>query len=273
MAQAPLSACKTFLHFIRHLMNILIVEDEMHTAQLLKELIEQHEDCLVTAVAESVSEAVSYLSRYQKKLDLLFFDIQLADGPSFEIFSHIDVHLPVIFCTAYDAHTLQAIKNNGIDYILKPFKDAEIHAALNKYRRLFQSGRSAGSKPWLPEEQAPARYQQSFLTQQRDKSLVVQVEQVALFHVDEEALYLTTFDGHTHLLFKKLEYIESVCDPQQFFRINRQMLVNRRAVVSLEPYFNRKVLAHLRVSLDTQAIVSRLKVAAFKAWLEGAERS
>ena len=96
-------------------MNVLIVEDESHTAALLKEIIEQDHNFMVIEKLESVEEAVNYLSKYQQNLDLLFFDIQLADGKSFEIFKHIDVVVPVIFCTAYDEYTLQAIKNNGID--------------------------------------------------------------------------------------------------------------------------------------------------------------
>ncbi|MCB0631668.1 MAG: response regulator, partial [Lewinella sp.] len=92
-------------------MNVLIVEDEKRTAELLKEMIEQNDDFLVVGIMEAVTEAVAYLSKHQQQLDLLFFDIQLADGHSFEIFHHIDVVIPVIFCTAYDEFTMQAIKN------------------------------------------------------------------------------------------------------------------------------------------------------------------
>lgn len=127
-------------------MNVLIVEDEPHTAKLLKELIEQDEDFLVTERLETVAEAVAYLGKHQQKLDLLFLDIQLADGHSFEIFKHVDVTIPVVFCTAYDEYTMQAIKSNGIDYILKPFKEDEIHNALKStsnlpihFRQNFQS--------------------------------------------------------------------------------------------------------------------------------------
>ena len=94
-------------------MNILIVEDELHTATLLKEIIEQDADFMVVEHLEAVVDTIQYLSKYQKTIDLLFLDIQLADGQSFEIFKHIDVTVPVIFCTAYDEYTLQAIKNNG----------------------------------------------------------------------------------------------------------------------------------------------------------------
>lgn len=249
-------------------MNVLIVEDEAHTATLLQEIIEQDPDFLVTEKLESVVEAVQYLNKYQNNLDLLFFDIQLADGRSFEIFKHVDVIVPVVFCTAYDEYTLQAIKNNGIDYVLKPFKEEEIHEALKKYKRLIGSLQARKRSPIKLQTDEPKPYQQNFLTQHREKSLVVRVEDMALFCVEHETVYLYTFSGEKYPLFKKLEYIESVCDPDQFFRINRQMLINRSAVLSFEPYFKRKIILQLKVTLADKAIVSRLKVTSFKQWLE-----
>lgn len=120
-------------------MNVLIIEDELHTAALLREIIEQDGDFIVIKTLESITDAVQYLSKYQQNLDLLFFDIELADGQSFEIFKHIDITVPVVFCTVYDEYTLEAIKNNGIDYILKPFKESEIQNALSKYKRLLSN--------------------------------------------------------------------------------------------------------------------------------------
>lgn len=249
-------------------MNILIVEDEAHTASLLKEIIEQDAKYLVTEVLESVIDAVEYLNKYQANLDLLFFDIQLADGQSFEIFKHVDVTVPVVFCTAFDEYTLQAIKNNGIDYVLKPFKEEEIHTALARFQKLLGRLSAKNRTPiQFPEEQTKT-YQQSFLTQFREKTIIKRIEEIALFTVENETVYLYSFSGERLPVFKKMEYIESVCDPRQFFRINRQMLVHRRAVLSFEPYFHRKVILELKVKPADPAVVSRLKVSAFKQWLE-----
>jgi two-component system response regulator LytT len=249
-------------------MNVLIVEDEAHTASLLQEIIEQDQDFIVTEKLESVVDTVQYLSKYQKNLDLLFFDIQLADGKSFEIFKHVDVVVPIVFCTAYDEHTLQAIKNNGIDYVLKPFKDEEIHNALKKYKRLIANLQPQNASPVQFNVESTKSYQKSFLVQFREKSIVKRVEEIALFYVELETVYLYTLSGEKFPLFKKLEYIESVCDPKQFFRINRQMLVNRAAIVSFEPYFNRKIVLQLNIPLEDRPVVSRLKVSPFKEWLE-----
>ena len=249
-------------------MNVLIVEDESHTAKLLKEIIEQDGDFIVIERLESVAEAVQYLSKYQKNLDLLFFDIQLADGKSFEIFKHIDITVPIVFCTAYDEYTLQAIKNNGIDYVLKPFREEEIHSALLKYKRLISNLQTKTLAPVLFNTEQSKIYQQSFLTQYREKTIVKRLEEVALFFLENETVYLYTFTGEKFPLYKKLEYIESVCDPDQFYRINRQMLVSRAAIVSFEPHFKRKIVLQLKVKIADHAIVSRLKVTAFKEWLE-----
>jgi DNA-binding LytR/AlgR family response regulator len=249
-------------------MNVLIVEDEAHTASLLQEIIEQDTGFIVLEKLESVVETVQYLGRYQKNLDLLFFDIQLADGKSFEIFKHVDVVVPIVFCTAYDEYTLQAIKNNGIDYVLKPFKEEEIHNALHKYKKLITNLQTKDPAPVNFEINQAKQYQKNFLTQFREKSIVKSVEDIALFHVEFETVFFYTFAGDKFPLFKRLEYIESVCDPDQFFRINRQMLVSRKAILSFEPYFNRKIILHLSIKLEDNVIVSRLKVGSFKEWLE-----
>lgn len=249
-------------------MNILIVEDEAHTARFLKEVIEQEDDFIVVSMLDSIAASVAYLSRHQKNIDLLFLDIQLSDGSSFEIFKHIDVAVPVIFCTAYDEYTLQAIKNNGIDYILKPFEEVAVHDALKKYKRLVSTLQSRHfSMPVLPGSQAIAN-QESFLTQLREKTIVIETGNIALFAIEHETVFIYTFRGEKHPLFKGMDYIESVLNPVQFFRISRQMLVNRDAIISMEPYFNRKVIVQLKVNPEEKAIVSRLKVAPFKGWLE-----
>ena len=249
-------------------MNVLVVEDEAHTAALLQEVIEQDSDFIVLEKLESIGETVQYLSKYQQNLDLLFFDIQLADGQSFEIFKHIDVVVPVVFCTAYDEYTLQAIKNNGIDYVLKPFMESEIHEALRKYKKILNKLNTKIISPvhFQPREKQP--FQKIFLTHFREKTLVIRADDIALFSVENETVCLYTFEGKKYPLFKKLEYIESVCDVSQFFRINRQMLVNKKAVVSFEQYFNRKILVELKVKTKEKPVVSRLKVTSFKDWLE-----
>lgn len=249
-------------------MNVLIVEDEKYTAQLLKELIENDPDFLVTNILGSIVESVQYLNKHQNKIDLIFLDIQLEDGYSFEIFKHIDITTPVIFCTAYDEFTLQAIKNNGIEYILKPFQETDVTNALNKFKKLVGSIQSKSMNLVMNPFQKADTYQESFLTQIREKTIIIHTKDIAAFILDHETVYIYTFEGKKYPIFKNMDYIEKACDPKLFFRINRQMLINHHAVLSIQDYFNRKVSIQLKIELPEKPIVSRLKVTAFKEWLE-----
>lgn len=246
-------------------MNVLIVEDELHTAKLLKEIIEEDDSFLVLDIVESIEDAVAYLMKYQDNIDLLFFDIQLADGLSFEIFNHVDIFTPIIFCTAYDDYALSAIKNNGIDYILKPFRNNEIHKSLTKYQALVSK---LNPKTPITFRQEKTNYQQHFLSQFQERTIIIKLADIAYFSITNEITYLHTFENKKHPIYKKLEHIESVTNPDQFFRINRQMLISRNAIESYEPYFNRKIILHLSLRTEEKPIVSRLKVSDFKKWLE-----
>ena len=249
-------------------MNILIIEDEKNTADLLKEFIEQHPRYLVANICDSIEDSINYLQKNHDKLDLIFMDIQLADGDSFEIFEQIEVTIPVVFCTAYDSFTLKAFKNNGIDYILKPVKEHDIEQAIAKIEQLkssFGTNPISQIKDLLFKDQA---YQTSFLVRFRDKMYPVLVSDIAFAYSHNEVVYLFKFNGEKHIVSKTLDGIENVVSPQQFFRINRQMIVNRKAINDIETYFNRKVVAHLCIEPPEKAIVSRLKVTPFLSWVE-----
>ncbi|MDE1192571.1 MAG: LytTR family DNA-binding domain-containing protein [Arachidicoccus sp.] len=249
-------------------MNVLIVEDEAHTSDLLKEIIEEREEFGVVNTLDSVSDAVKYLSKFQQQIDLIFLDIQLSDGISFDIFKNVDIHIPIVFCTAYDQYTLQAIKNNGIDYILKPFDEKEVHKALEKYRRLAEVLGKKSNLPVTFQAPEPTSYQESFLVQLKEKTLVIETSQTAVFCVEHETVYLYTAKNERFPLFKNMDYIETSLPPNKFFRISRQMIINRENIISMEPFFNRKVILNLKISPKEKPIVSRLKVSLFKEWLE-----
>lgn len=256
-------------------MNVLVVEDERITAELLSEFIEAKDGHLVVRVLDSVEATVSYLKKNQAQTDIIFLDIQLADGQSFEIFDQVKVTTPVIFCTAYDEFVLKAFKNSGIDYILKPFKETDIHQSLDKVQNLKQA--LAKDEPKLTEavqnifarQNLPAKdLQRSFIVRYRDKMIPVAVADIAFFHLDNDTVQVYRFDGEKNAMFKRLDEIESVIDHQKFFRINRQMIVNREAVKDIEPYFNRKLVVNLHFVISEKAIVSRLKVTPFLEWIE-----
>jgi DNA-binding LytR/AlgR family response regulator len=251
-------------------MNILIVEDEPKTAKLLKELIEaQDASNEVLAICDSIEATVNYIKAAAIKIDLFFMDIMLADGNSFDIFKQIKITAPVIFCTAFDDYILTAFKHNGIDYILKPFHEKDIEGAFAKIKQLKQaltvSESTAGQLAGLVQQQAPQR---SFLIQFREKIYPVPARQVALVALENEVVYLYTFDNGKHPIFKTLEEVEGLLEAGNFFRINRQMLINRDAVVAVEPYYNRKVMVKTNVAPTEKPVVSRLKVTAFLEWVK-----
>ena len=253
-------------------MNVLVIEDEKKTAVMLKEFIEQHPDYLVVQICESIEESVLYLQKHQSKLNLIFMDIQLADGQSFEIFNQIQVTIPVIFCTAYDEFTLKAFKNNGIDYILKPFKEDDIQKALAKVETLkstFSTNTLANTT--IQNLFGKEQFQTSFLVQHKEKMYPILVSDIAIAYLENEAVYLYNFKGERHVIFKTLDQFESAVSPQQFYRINRQTIINRAAVKEIEPYFNRKVIVHVTLPFPEKPIVSRLKVTPFMEWIENSK--
>lgn len=238
-------------------MNILIIEDEPGTARLLREFITAiDEDYKILAVCDSIEGTVAFLTTTTHRVDLLFMDIQLADGNSFDIFRQVTITAPVIFCTAFDTHLLDAFKSNGIDYILKPFHEKDIEQAFNKLLQLRNS------------VSVPDRLQSSFLVKFREKMYPVAIKDVAVVALESEVVYLYTFNKEKHALFKTIDEVEATLDPQSFFRINRQMILHRDAIYEMEPFFNRRVIVNLKVPTTVRPLVSRLKVGPFLSWVE-----
>jgi len=252
-------------------MKVLIIEDEPHNAQTLSEIIVQvRPGSIILELLESIEQAVKYLTNPNNKPDLIFADIQLADGLSFEIFSKIKIKCPVIFCTAFDQYTLQAFKTNGIEYILKPVKEEDVEAAFIKYETLKESLKPDNEIVNLLKQAFNQKesFKTSILVHYKESFIPVAVNRIAFFVVENEILYIQTFDNQRYSVFKSMSEIESSVDPSQFFRSNRQVLLNKNAIKEIQPYFNRKVIIKTDVRTKEQLIVSRLKVTEFMNWIE-----
>ena len=250
-------------------MNILIIEDEPRTARLLREFILAIDDGhTVLDICDSVESTVHFLQTTTDRIDLLFMDIQLADGNSFDIFRKVQVNIPVIFCTAYEDHLLEAFKANGIDYILKPFHEKDIEQAFRKLDQIRQSLLLAPGIPVRIEQALSTRTQSSFLVKFREKMYPVAVRDIAAVALENEIVYLYTFSKEKHAVFRPIDEIEAALDPQTFFRVNRQMILNREAILEMEPFFNRRVIVTLKVPTTDRPLVSRLKVTPFLEWVE-----
>ena len=250
-------------------MHILIVEDEPQTAAILKEIIEKvYPAAQVVGILESIEQTVKFLSS-ENPPALIFMDIQLADGLCFGIFSRVQIPCPVIFCTAYDQYTLQAFKSNGIEYILKPVKEEDLKAAFDKIEKLKQAfNPNLNLISSMNDLLKKKDYKSSILIRYRESYIPVAVDNIALFLRENEVVYAYRFDLQKHAVFKTLEEIESSINPELFYRINRQVLLNRHAIQEIQPYFNRKMVVKTALKLNEKLVVSRLKVTPFMQWVE-----
>ncbi|PKP01097.1 MAG: DNA-binding response regulator [Bacteroidetes bacterium HGW-Bacteroidetes-6] len=254
-------------------MKILIAEDEPKTALLLSKLILSVEkNARIVAVCSTVAETVEFLRNSGQHPDLCFFDIQLADGLSTSVFRQTDVKCPVIFCTAYSEYTIEAFKSNGIAYVLKPFGEKDISEALLAYKRLDQhfseNMRRIGQLD--NELKSPKEISlKTFIIERRNEMIPLDSASVMLVVLENEILKLYDEKGVQHNYFASLDELEKQLDPFLFFRINRQMLVNRKSLVSMERYFGRRLRLKLNPIADVEVFVSRSRVSDFMNWLSG----
>jgi DNA-binding LytR/AlgR family response regulator len=202
--------------------------------------------------------------------DLVFMDVQLADGLSFEIFKAVDITCPVVFCTAFDEYALKAFKNNGIDYVLKPFSKEDIERAFSKVDELqnfFQQNKTPDLSELITKLTAP-KGKTSFLVFLNQKYKTIHVEDIAFFYVKHDATWIMCFDKQSYPLSQSLDQITQSVSPEQFFRLNRQYLINFKAVKEVEPYFMRKLYVKLTIETPEKLLVNKEKSTGFLAWLE-----
>ena len=251
-------------------MNIVIIEDERVVADDLEFSINQLISGPVSIVQlHSVKEAVVYL-KSNPSPDLIFSDIQLGDGLSFEIFIAVTVSAPVIFCTAYDEYALDAFKANGIDYILKPFTTQTLERALQRYeelKKLFSADQGPQYNALL-EMLADRGTQKSssVLVYHQDKIIPIKLEDIALFYLSNEVTNLLTFSGKTFYPNKNLDELEKLSGTY-FFRANRQFLVSRKAIIDVSSFFSRKLSLNLNIAFSDRVVVSKGKASQFLNWL------
>ncbi len=250
-------------------MKIVIIEDEQHTADDLAEtILKVDAKAQIMASLQSVKEAVSYF-QISEKPDLIFCDIQLGDGLSFEIFNKISINSPVIFCTAYDEYALKAFKANGIDYILKPFTKKTIQESLNKYEELKHSFiNNIPSYQTILDllEGRKNQKQVSVLVYQKDNIIPVKLDDIALFYIEYEVTHLLAFDQKQYSINKTLEELEKITG-SDFYRANRQFLINRKSITNASQYFARKLSVSLIIPFKEKIIISKEKSRDFLNWL------
>ncbi len=251
-------------------MKIIIIEDEKPTAKDLARTINNLDvGAEIVEILYSVEEAVNYLSA-NKNYDLIFSDIQLGDGLSFEIFEAVKNTTPIIFCTAYNEYALNAFNAAGIDYLLKPFSKTTVARAIEKYQnlktKLSVSNQDYASVLNAIKHQLQPTKVPSVLVHQGDKIIPVEGSEVAYFYIENSVVFAQTFQQKNFVVNQQLDKLEELFTTS-FFRANRQFLINRKAVKEASHHFNRKVQVHLTVPCKEQIMVGKLKVSSFLQWL------
>ncbi|RZF58132.1 response regulator transcription factor [Sphingobacterium corticibacterium] len=252
-------------------MRTIIIEDEDLTAEDLCSTLKRLEPNMqLCARLTSVREAITYF-RTAKPVDLIFSDIQLGDGESFDIFKTIPPKAPVVFCTAYNQYMMEAFQHFGLDYILKPFSDESIQKTLAKYRLLQQAFNSTALEmvhSVSNDNKITERTKKSLVVIHGDKIIPVQISDIALCYIELDNVFVKTHSGKEYLVNKTLEEMEHLLG-DDFFRVNRQHILNRTAIAFANLGLSRKLVINLRINHPTKISVSKEKYQVFIQWLEG----
>ncbi len=252
-------------------MKIIIIEDEKPSARRLQRMLKKL-DLNVEMLLHSVSEAVRWFKENPHP-DLIFLDIQLSDGLSFEIFDQVTIQSAVIFTTAFDEYALQAFKLNSIDYLLKPIDAEELETAITKYKTRQPKPENVtlhfdDIKKLLSKDLTQKTYKQRFTTKIGQHIKMIPTEEIECFFSENKGTYAHTFEGRNYLLDSSLEKLQEELDPKLFFRINRKFYVNINAIQDIISYTNSRLQLKLKNYNEQEVIVARERVKDFKLWLE-----
>jgi DNA-binding LytR/AlgR family response regulator len=250
-------------------MKVVVIEDELPAANRLVKMLSQIDPAIsVVQRLDSIEAAVAYFDT-EPKAELIFMDIQLADGLSFDIFTQTRIKAPVIFTTAFDQYTLKAFKVNSVDYLLKPIEETELRQAIEKYRHLF-----AQQKMELPDQilqlvqqMNSDRYKERLLIKRGQQLSYIKTENVAFCYADGKLCFAVDFQNVKYLLENHLTQLEEQLHPSRFFRINRNLLVNIEAVQKVHTWLGSRLKIEVLPATTAETVVSRERVNRFKEWL------
>lgn len=253
-------------------MRILIIEDEQLAAERMVELIRQNDpEAEIAGIIDSVKDASEWLKK-QPSPDLIFMDIQLADGLSFEIFNRVKVETPVIFTTAYEEYAIRAFKVNSVDYLLKPIDYDELCTALDKFRKQFAAKKEPA---FLPDnilqnvrKMLSKTYKNRFVIRVGEHLRSVEADEIMYFFSQDKITSLVTADGRTYVLDYSLDRLMEMLDGDKFFRTSRQNILNRDAIADIVVYSSNRLKVKLKIAGHEPLIVSRDKVNGLKEWLD-----
>lgn len=250
-------------------MNIIIIEDEKPAARLLQRKVEKL-GLQITTLLHSVEESIHWFQNNAHP-DLIFLDIQLSDGLSFEIFENIEINSAVIFTTAYDEYALRAFKLNSIDYLLKPIDEEELETAVNKFKARNSSAPSLSLDFEMIKKMLvnpiDRTFKKRFTIKMGQQLKMINIDEVECFFSENKGTYLHTFENRNYLLDSTLEQLETELDPQNFFRVSRKFIIPMKGIKEIQLHSNSRLKVILPSYKEDEVIVSREKVTDFKNWL------
>lgn len=252
-------------------MTFLLIEDEKPNAARLRKLVEEMDPAFtVVDILDTVSDAVTWFETHEHP-DVALMDIRLADGLSFDIFSKVKVKSAVIFTTAYDEYAIQAFKVNGVDYLLKPIEREELMAAVQK---VGQTKQPAATNPYLDEllsylkRKDPGAYRSRFLFPYKDGYKTVNVSDIDMIYSEAKNTHFVLHNGSIQIAPQTMDELEEQLNPEQFFRANRQYIININSLESIHNQFHGKLKIIIRNNAHHEILISKEKAPLFKQWLD-----
>lgn len=242
-------------------MNILIVEDDRHAYERLKELLMETDSSIqVAGHTGSIGQTVHWLNNNPEP-ELIFMDIHLSDGLAFHIFTVIDIEIPVVFTAEHEKYAMEAFKVNSIDYLIKPVSRQDVERALKKYRTLVHSGSQAG------------KYPDKILIPANDKLIPVNVSDISYFYGSNGNMRTVLKNNKTFHYVKTLEAIQESLDPSLFFRANKQYIIAKKSITNLTVWFDNRIMVSLDTEIPERVFISKNRAALFKKWLTGVDKA
>lgn len=248
-------------------MRIIIIEDEVPAYTRLRKMVtELLPSANIEAHLDSIQSTIEWFAANNCP-DIVFMDIHLADGSAFDLIKRVKINCPIIFTTAYDQYAMEAFKTSSIDYLLKPVKKEDLQNALQKleqFKNIF-----AGSDASATAAKEQPEYKKRFLIRFGEHIKTISVSDVAYFYSENKATFARTHDNRNYPMDHNLDTLETMLDPEEFFRINRQYLISLKSIEEMRSYTKARVIIKLNPAVKEQPVVSSERAADFKNWLSG----
>ena len=255
-------------------MKVLIIEDEVPAQRMLKNMLAELDyDIDIVDCLNSVKSSIEWFN-HNPHPELVLMDIQLSDGISFDIIEQVTIESMIIFTTAYDEYAIQAFKVNSLDYLLKPIDANDLQAAFEKYenysKKFIRHKNTEIDYAAIASiiKKAEHNYRERFLIQANEEFFQLPVEQIAYFHSTHKITFAVTFDKFKYPINFSLENLKEQLDPDIFYKLNRQLIINIKAIQKIHSYFQGKLVIDAKPALSEEIIVGKDKAASFKRWLD-----